>query len=145
MKQEFISSIKNGKLQPSVTVQMLKMFQGFEGRKVRISVEKLSSKRSHQQNAYLHLLFHIFTEALNDLGNEFTMIEVKELCKFKFAKTDVMNEKTGEVIGERVKATSEMKKGEMVEFIDSIIRWAADYFKIILPYPNESLTLLFAD
>ena len=141
MKQEFISSVKNGKLQASTTKSILKVFSGLEGKKVRITVEKLSSKRSHQQNAYLHLLFTIFTDALNDLGNEFNMLEVKDLCKAKFALTDVINEKTGEVLGQRIKGTSEMNKTELSDFVESVIRWASNYFHITLPYPNEQLTI----
>ena len=141
MKQEFISSVKNSKLQPSTTKAILKVLSGFEGKNVRITVEKISSKRSLQQNAYLHLLFTIFTDALNDLGNEFNMVEVKELCKAKFALIDVINEKTGEVLGQRINKTSEMNKQQLSDFVESVIRWASDYFGIILPYPNEQLTI----
>ena len=70
MKQEFISIIKDGKLQPSTTNNILKVLSGLEGKRVRVTLEKVSAKRSLQQNAYLHLLFTIFAESLNDLGNE---------------------------------------------------------------------------
>lgn len=139
MKQEFISIIKDGKLQPSTTNNILKVLSGLEGKRVRITLEKVSAKRSLQQNAYLHLLFTIFTESLNDLGNEFTIDEVKELCKAKFLLVDVMNKETGECLGQRIKGTSEMTKTELNVFIENIIRWAADYFSIVLPYPSEQL------
>ena len=139
MKQEFISLIKDGKLQPSTTNNILKVLSGLEGKRVRITLEKVSAKRSLQQNAYLHLLFTIFTESLNELGNDFTMDEVKELCKAKFLLVDVMNVETGEIIGQRIKGTSEMTKTELNLFIENIIRWAADYFSIVLPYPSEQL------
>jgi len=139
MKQEFISIIKDGKLQPSTTNNILKVLSGLEGKRVRITLEKVSAKRSLQQNAYLHLLFIIFTESLNELGNDFTMDEVKELCKAKFLLVDVMNVETGEIIGQRIKGTSEMTKTELNLFIENIIRWAADYFSIVLPYPSEQL------
>jgi hypothetical protein len=79
------------------------------------------------------------TEELNELGNEFTMMEVKDLCKAKFALIDVFNEKTGEVLGQRIKGTSAMNKTELSDFVESVIRWAADSFGIVLPYPNEQL------
>ena len=139
MKQEFISLIKDGKLQPSTTNNILKVLSGLEGKRVRVTLEKVSAKRSLQQNAYLHLLFTIFTESLNELGNEFTVDEVKELCKAKFALIDVMNKETGECLGQRIKGTSEMTKTELNLFIENIIRWAADYFSIVLPYPSEQL------
>ena len=138
-KLELYSTVKDGKLQPSTTKQILKCLQGYEGKRVIVTIEKLSSKRSSQQNRYLHLLFTIFTEELNELGNEFTMMEVKDLCKAKFALIDVFNEKTGEVLGQRIKGTSAMNKTELSDFVESVIRWAADSFGIVLPYPNEQL------
>ena len=141
MKHEFISPIKSGKFQPSTTRNILKVLSGLEGKKVRITIEKLSAKRSLQQNAYLHLLFTIFTDALNDLGNDFRMEEVKAICKTKFCTIDVINIDSGEVIGQRIKGTSEMNKMEMVDFIDNVIRWAASYFHIVLPYPIEQLEI----
>lgn len=142
MKQEFVSLIKDGKLQPSTTNNILKVLSGLEGKRVRVTLEKVSAKRSLQQNAYLHLLFTIFTESLNELGNEFTVDEVKELCKAKFALIDVINKETGECLGQRIKGTSEMTKTELNLFIESIIRWAADYFAIVLPYPSEQLEVI---
>ena len=95
------------------------------------------NQRSLAQNAYLHLLFTIFKNELNQLGNEFTMLEVKDLCKAKYLTVDVVNTNTGECIGQRVKGTHELTKIEMMQFVDDVIRWAADFFHIILPYPNE--------
>jgi glutamyl-tRNA reductase len=138
MKLELISVIKNDRLQPSVTKQILKAIEGQNGKKFIITLDKYSSKRSKQQNRYLHLLFTILKEALNDFGNEFTSEEIKELCKAKFSLIEVVNENTGETLGKRIKGTSEMNKTELNEFIESIIRWAAE-LNIILPFPNEQI------
>lgn len=100
---------------------------------------KSKSQRSLSQNAYIHLLFTIFKNELNQLGNEFTMTEVKELAKAKYLIVDVVNEGTGECIGQRVKGTHELTKGEMTEFIENVIRWAAEMFHIVLPYPSEQI------
>lgn len=100
---------------------------------------KSKSQRSLSQNAYIHLLFTIFKNELNQLGNEFTMTEVKELAKAKYLIIDVVNESTGECIGQRVKGTHELTKGEMTEFIENVIRWAAEMFHIVLPYPSEQI------
>ncbi len=142
MKYELFSTVKNGKLQPSTTKDILHILSGLEGKRVVITIDKLSTKRSLQQNAYLHLLFTILTESLNDLGNNFTMLEVKELMKAKFALIDVVNEESGEVLGKRIKHTSEMTKTQLNEFFESIIRWAAE-MNIILPYPSEQINLEF--
>jgi len=140
MKTELISSVKGGELQPTVTKQLLHILGGLEGKKVIITIEKLTAKRSLQQNKYMHLLFSIFTESLNELGNNFTTKEVKELCKAKFTLVDVANEHTGEILGQRVKGTSEMNKEELGIFIDKVIQWASE-FNIKLPLAGEQLLI----
>lgn len=132
--------IKDGVL----SIANRKLFQNelatMKNGRVTIKVSR-NNQRSNAQNAYLHLLFTIFKNELNQLGNEFPMLEVKELCKARFLITDVVNESTGECIGQRVKGTHELSKIEMMQFVDDVIRWAAEMFHIILPYPNEQTDL----
>ncbi len=143
MKDTFISRIKDGKFQPSTTKSILKLLSNYEGKNVIITIEKLSAKRSSQQNRFIHLMFTEFKNGLNLLGNNFTMEETKELCKLKFAQIDMFNEDTGEIIGQRIQHTSDMKKDELSTFIDNVISWAANDFHITLHYPNEILTMNF--
>lgn len=140
-KLELISVIKNDKFQPSVTKAILKAIEGQNGKKFIITIEKLSAKRSLQQNAFIHVLFTAFKDELNNLGNEYSMEQVKQLCKLKFALMDVVDKSTGEVIGQEIKKTSEMTKTELNEFFEKVIFWAADTFHIKLFFPNEQLEL----
>lgn len=142
---ELYSSVVNGKLQENVSKQIKEFLPSLESKRVVVKIEKVKSIRSLQQNSYLHLLFTMFKDALNDLGNEYTMEEVKELCKAKFSLIDVVNENTGECIGQRIKGTHEMGKLEMCDFVENIIRWAASFFGIKLPYPNENVKLNFGN
>lgn len=139
----FMSDVKNGRLQNNASRNIAEEIARHEGKRIEIKIRRISSKRSLPQNAYLHLLFTLFTNELNKLGNNFTMPEIKDLLKAKFAMQDLFSESTGEVIGQRVKPTSEMTKGEMIEFIDNIIRYGAEMFGFNLPYPNESMTFEF--
>lgn len=145
MKRQYFSNVKNGRLQKNVSELIAEELKAYEGKRIEISIQKLKSTRSEQQNRYIHALFSIFTKALNELGNDFQMVEIKEMCKQKFSTIDVVNEKTGEVIGQRIKGTHEMSKSEMCEFVDKIIIWAADMFHIVLPYPNEEIKLNFGN
>ena len=142
MKFTYYSNVKDGRLQKNVSELIAKELHTFEGKRIELTIQKLKSARSGQQNRYLHLLFTIFKNELNLLGNEFSMDEIKELCKAKFCLIDVVNESSGEVLGKRIKGTSEMTKSEMTDFIESIIRWGAE-FNISLPYPNEEIMLKF--
>lgn len=145
LRNEYYTQINDaGEMQPSTMKKLLRETKEFfSGKRVHIVVQKYQSTRSGQQNRYLHLLFTIFKDALNELGNDFDMEEIKEMCKMKFLVVDVINTDTGECIGQRIKGTHELTKVEMMEFIEKIIRWAADSFHIVLPYPNEELEMNF--
>lgn len=136
MKIIYFAKIEDGKLKITNRKGFDSDVAEWEGKRVQITVEK-NNKRTDPQNRYLHALFTIFTKALNDLGNNFKMDEVKELVKCKFLTTEVVNESTGEVIGKRIKGTHELSKQEMVDFIDRFIEWAASDFGIVLPLANE--------
>lgn len=142
---EFYSDIRDGRLQSNISKQIKDFLPSLENKRVVIKIDKVKSNRSLAQNSYLHLLFTMFKDALNELGNNYTMEEVKELCKAKFSLIDVVNESTGECIGQRIKGTHEMGKVEMCEFVEKIIIWAASYFNITLPYPNENVTFNFGN
>jgi hypothetical protein len=142
MKIEIISKVENGRLSRNRKL-IEDTIKSFEGKEIVLSIEKKKKKRTGQQNRYLHLLFTIFANELNELGNKFTAQEVKDLCKFKFALIDVINESTGEVIGQRIQGTSEMTTTELNSFIEDVIQWAAEMFDIQLPYPNEELEMKF--
>lgn len=140
-KLTYYSKVVDGKLQGNVSKFIKEELPRFNDKRVEVTIKQISSKRSDQQNRYIHLLFTIFKDSLNDLGNDFSMQEVKDLCKFKFAKTDVINTNTGELLGERIKGTSEMGKLELAEFVDNVIDWAKEMFNIRLPKPGEQLEI----
>lgn len=142
MKITITSSVENGKLVRNRTL-LSETIQRFNGKEITITIEQKRKKRSNQQNRYLHALFTIFKNELNELGNKFTVLEVKDLCKYKFSMVDVINEESGEVIGQRIKGTSEMTPTELNTFFEEIIQWAAEAFHIELPLPNENLQINF--
>jgi hypothetical protein len=142
MKAEFFSPVKQGKLQPSTRKAIAETLRGFEEKRVRIVIERVSAKRSIQQNRYLHLLFTIFADGLNEMGNEFTREQVKEMCKAKFAvqEVEIISPISGEIVYEkRIRGTSEMNKLELMEFIEKVQRWAIEFFGIYLPAVDEQL------
>jgi len=145
MKLEFYSTAKDGTIGRGVRKEIKKCFESLEGKKVVITVDKVKKSRSDQQNRYLHLAFSIFKDGLNELGNDFSMGEVKELLKYKFLKTEVFNEKTGETIGQRVKGTAELTTTEMSEFIDKMILYAKEDFNLTIPLPSQNIRINYND
>lgn len=140
MKHVFIAQVKDGKLVGEARGKMAAFIKSKDGVKLLIEISAIS-KRTLKQNAYLHLVLGIFTDGLNQLGNHFAMEQVKELCKCKFLLVDEADESTGEIIGQRIRGTSELTKEEMGEFIDKIRGWALDHFNIYLPEAEEQLEM----
>lgn len=137
MKDEIESFVISGRLKDNADL-VNQAIKNREGKAILITIQTVSRKRTNQQNRYIHRLFTIFTQSLNELGNSFSMSDVKSLCAAKFLIIDVVNQDSGEIIGQRIKGTSELNTVEFGEYLDQVIGWAADTFGIILPYPAES-------
>ena len=140
-KITYFGTISKGVLKVSHRKQFATDLQTFGDCPVVVTIEKKSRKRTLNQNAYLHVLLTIFRDSLNELGNKLTLDDVKELMKYKFLVTDVYDITTGEIIGQRLKGTSELTTTEFNEFIENIIQYAAEKFNFVLPYPNEQLAI----
>lgn len=145
MKIVAFGKIKEGKLKIVNRLDFDKDLLFFEGKEVVIRVEQKTKKRTISQNAYLHLLFGIFATELNKLGNTFSMQEIKDMMKFKFLMIDIINYENGEVIGHRIKDTSELTTTETAKFIDDIIHYGLTEFDVQLPLPSEQLNIMFED
>ena len=142
IKTEIFCNVENGKVisNRKLLADTLATFSG----RISITIQKVKKVRSNQQNRYLHAAFTILsTELINYTGDErYTAVMVKDIVKCKFLTVDMINESSGEVIGTRIKSTAELSTLEMNEFIENMIRWAAEQFNITIPYPNENLELL---
>jgi hypothetical protein len=142
IKTEIYCNVENGKVISNRKL-LSDTLASFSGR-VSIIIQKAKKVRSGQQNRYLHASFTILSkELINYTGDErYTAAMVKDIVKCKFLTVDMINESSGEVIGTRIKSTTELSTLEMNEFIENMIRWAAEQFNITIPYPNENLQLL---
>jgi hypothetical protein len=136
-----VSLVKDGKFSPMVSNNIKAELARFEGKKVEIIIKKLSAKRSLEQNALIHVYFTLLKDALNDLGNDFSMLKVKRMMKQKFLTIDVIDMSTGEVIGNEIRDTHTLNKVECGEFIDNMIQWSAE-LGIILPMRESQQTLI---
>src|ERR1035438_1609739 len=143
-KESFIGGVNDsGKLAVITSKLIGAEIARHKGKRVLITVERFSSKRSLPQNSFMHLVLQMFTDELNKItGNDMRMSELKEMMKRKFAMIDVINENTGEIIGERIKGTSEMSKMELMQFLDNVILYAQDMFGIVLPKEDSQLEAL---
>jgi len=133
MKKEFISIVKNGTIQKNVGKLISYELKRFEGKRVVIGIEKLSSKRSSQQNRLFHMHVGILAREFGYLPSE-----MKSILKLKFLQREKIHESTGEVL-KYIADTSDLKVDEFGEMIENVIMFATEY-GIELPVPDESFS-----
>ena len=71
--------------------------------------------------------------------------DVHELLKQMFLKRRIVNEQTGEVIGELSRSTTELTIDEFSEYLNRIGQWCAEYLGFPLPelpIPNNQLKMI---
>lgn len=143
MKIQIRTSVTNGKLTRNRNL-ILEAINSYEGKDVLITFEKIKKKRSNQQNAfYWGIVIVIIKSCLKSTGNNLSENDVHDLLRLKFLKeTIAIKEDTGEVI-ERVKSTTELSTSQFMDYIAEIQQFAAEYFDVIIPDPNEEITLNF--
>lgn len=143
MKYEITTSVENGVLKRSRNL-IQDAIKSFEGKTVTITIEKAKKKRSNPQNSfYWGIVLPIMQKALKDTGHLMSNNDVHELLKLRFLKEAIMvNEETGEVI-ERVKSTTELTTSGFMDYLSEIQRFSNEYFGIVIPEPNDSITLNF--
>jgi energy-converting hydrogenase A subunit M len=141
MRLIFNGKIKDNGLYINNRNQFDKDILFFLNKDVTVTIEKKKRKRSLDQNAYLHgVVIPMCREGLLDVGYRYTLEEVKTDLKRMFAIHEKANENTGE-LREYIKDTSDMTTSEMMDFIAQIQQWGAEYLNIVIPDPNEQLTI----
>ena len=137
--------IEGGRLSISYRQRFLQSLSGWADCRVVVIVKKIYKKRSNEQNAYLHGV--VIPEVRNGLiyagwnsAEIGTDTDVKNFLKSRFARKQVVNPDTGEVL-EFIQPTSEMSTAEMTEFIEQVRQFASEYLGVDIPSPNEQLQI----
>lgn len=105
----------------------------------QVEIKRLS-KRTLQQNAWLHAILPIIKEALNDAGyNEVkTNEDAKLVLKALFFKRTISN---GVDEIEVIEGTSQQDKLDFATKTEEIIAWARDYLGIDVAPPGKPITM----
>lgn len=128
---EIYCDVKDGSLSGFNRTKFKDDLKYFERSKIVLTIEKKKIKRSAEQNKYYWLCIGILSKELG-----YDKDEMHSIVKYKFLKSEIVCQKTGEVL-EYIKSTAKLNKVEFIEFVDDMIRWASDIFGIILPYPHQ--------
>lgn len=114
----------------------------FSGKYVVIDITKKKSIRSLSQNAYYHsAVVPLVRQGLKDLGHKLTLEDTHLFLRGKFLKEELVSE-DGEVIGERIKSTTELTKSAFADYISEIQQFSAEILGVNIPNPNEQLHIL---
>ena len=100
-----------------------------EKRGYKIRIEPIATKRSNEQNRYMHFVFNLISEETGEV-----MDRVKWYYKDKFLKTIEL------VLGKeitRIKSTTELNTIEQEEFMSEVRIDASAELSIFVPLPNE--------
>lgn len=96
------------------------------------------TKRTNQQNKYMHVVFTLLQHGLYYAGYEDinTMEKAKDFVKKLFLSYEKENKQTG-MKYETVRGTSELSKDEGIEFIERVLQFAAEELGMYIPTVEE--------
>lgn len=143
MVYEIISNVQNGNLIRNRNL-IKEAICAFENKEIVIRIEKKKKKRSNPQNRFYYgVVIPLMQQSLKESGTLMTSNDVHELLKLRFLKeTILVNEETGQIV-ERIKSTTELTTSQFMDYISEITLFAAEYFGVEIPAPNENITLNF--
>jgi hypothetical protein len=146
MKLMYVGRIQEGKLLITNRRKFSReLKEAFEGKRVRLTIEKIKKKRSSQQNRYLWgCVYEIAQEAFSEQGHiGVTKDEVHEFLKNRFLSNgkEVASRETGEVI-KMGSTTTTLSTVEFMDYVTQIQQFFSEFFNVNIPDPHEQLTLV---
>lgn len=98
-----------------------------------VKVEPKRDSRSLRQNAWYHAcIVEPFRQFLADQDYEATSHEAAhEILKAKFLTVEIADPQTGEVIGRRVRGSSDLSTEEFSDYCERCRAWLLDFFGIV--------------
>jgi hypothetical protein len=121
---------------PAEKQAVLQFVRGLAGPH-RVEIVKYRARRTDTQNRYYWpCVVQPFADFLRGQGETITDEQAHDLMKAKFLTVTVTNSGTGEVIGDRVRSTTELNVEEFSEYLEKCIAWLADMFGIECPIPG---------
>lgn len=138
MRQRIYATVKESRLDDYAELQLLAAIAANDDKRIIITIERGTKKRSLNQNAFFHgpfldACYEMFIEAGNEMGVEM----VKDVLKHKFGINHhiLLPDGSRDVAA---KSTAEYTTQEIEDFMDKVRAWAGA-FGYDLPVPNENV------
>lgn len=141
MKKSLLTgAVKDGQLKWDDINAVLIALQTYESKRVKVSIERDSKKRSYLQNSYYWgIPVEMIYATFRGFGEEYQRGEIHEMLKAKFLSRDIIDKRSGEVIGSYARSSAELSTIEFMDYVKAIQRWFVKKFGINIPDPNEEL------
>ena len=135
------TTVKNGRIDRNRS-KLSEVIAKFEGRDIVITIDIKKKQRSSPQNKYYHgVVVPLITNYIVEAGNVWTKANTHEAMKQLFLRVAVKVNEAGEYV-ERIKSTTELDTHDFEVYLEQIKQWASDSLGLIIPDPNEQLTIL---
>lgn len=118
----------------------------FAGKDVTVTITKTKKIRSSFQNRYYWgvIIPAIQYEFSNVSGEPISETTTHELLKQRFNSVAVTNPNGGEIINVP-KSTTENTTTDFEVYLEECRKFAAEFFDIVIPLPNEQAEMLLAE
>jgi hypothetical protein len=164
MKHTFFSTVTNGKLQKNTTQNILQVLNPLEGKRVIVTIEKMKSSRSIQQNRLYWVYVDILAKEIGESKEEmheiikYIFLSQKRYISVVNGKSVILaledgiyvDAKTGEIYDiekvepyDKIGTTTTLTKSEFIEFIENLIIWAKEFLNVTLPRPEEQTQITY--
>lgn len=138
MKLTYLATVQDGKMIEFNRKRFEADLKQFEGKRIALDLYEAKKNRSNSQNAYYwSVVLPLAAQGLTDLGNEGITVDLAHrFFKDRFIERDrdIVIPLTGEVF--KTKTTTDFSTTEMIGYIDSIIRFCAEFLNVIIPDPQ---------
>ena len=138
---EIYGTVDNGKFKPCNIEVFKKAFIYFEGKNIKITIEKVNRTRSLNQNDYYWgVIVAMITNEFRELGNELDSQETHEFLRYKFLKVqkELINNETGEIETiNLIRSTTKISTIEFEEYCESCRRFAVETLTLNIPDPTR--------
>lgn len=103
----------------------------------RIAFTQHRPRRTDRQNRmYWPCVVQPFADFLRSQGESYTDDDAHEFMKAKFLMRDVIDPRTGEIVGQIPQSTTKLNTEEFYDYVEKCVAWLADMFGIQCPSPE---------
>lgn len=125
----FYGTVEKGKLALDRPDRYLVQLSALNGKKVELILRKRRSQRSLRQNSfYWGVVIEILSEHFG-----YEPEEMHEALKFRFLK--IRNDVSPNLVS--VKSTTRLSTDEFKDYVNRIVRWAAQEYSVFIPDPGQ--------